>query len=169
MRSISTRSLTLLALTALFASGCTHPRSAQEIADAGSLTAANQKAAQSKVKTAPTPSSSVVIGKVSWASRVESMGVISLTVPPLPPGTILLARTGALAPVCIMETTQTSRGHTQGVSLLNGVPNTDDQVIQPGPEYDDLIRSNINLNNRHEAKTALQAAGSAAPTVVIGQ
>jgi len=152
-------------------SGCTHPRSAQEIANAGSLTAANQKAAAAKAKagTPPAPSSSVVVGKVSWASRVESMGVISLKVPPLPAGTLLIARTGDLQPVCIMRTTETARGHTQGVILLNGVPNTDDTVVEPGPEYDGLIRSNYNLNDRHEAATAFRAAGTAAPTMVPGQ
>src|ERR1700722_4451542 len=151
MHSVSRRSLVLLSLAALLTSGCTHPRSAQEIADPGSPTAANQNAAAAKAKanTPPAPSSSVSVGKVSWASRVESMGVISLKVPPLPPGTLLVARGGDLQPVCIMRTTETARGHTQGVILLNGVPTTNDTVVEPGPEYDGLIRSNYNLNDRH--------------------
>ena len=111
--SYSTRCFLILCLTALL-SGCTHPRSAQEIADAGGLTAANQKAAQSKNKQPITASSSTVIGKVSWASRPENIGVVSLTVPVLPADTILIARTTGLTPVCIMRTTNTARGHTQG-------------------------------------------------------
>ncbi len=158
-----------LALAALLASGCSHPRSAQEIASAGGLTQANQKAAQAKVKKPVTPSSSKVIGKVAWASRVEGIGVISLTVPPLPAGTILVARSGALTPECIMQTTNTARGHTQGVTLLNGVPNTDDQVVQPGPEYNGLLKQNMTTQDDRLSRQSFQGAGTADPMVFPGQ
>jgi hypothetical protein len=68
-----------------------------------------------------------------------------------------------------MRTTETARGHTQGVILLNGVPNTGDNVVVPGPEYDSLIRANFDLNDRHQDANSFRAAGTAAPTMVPGQ
>jgi hypothetical protein len=169
MRSPLSRTFALLSIAALLASGCTHPRSAQEIAAAGNLTAANQQASQSKLKKPVAPSNSAVIGRVAWASRVESIGVVHLTVPPLPAGTILLARTGDLTPDAIMQTTNTVSGRTQGVTLINGVPNTNDQVVQPGPEYSGMIKDNLNTNNQRLAKQSFQGAGTADPMVFPGQ
>jgi hypothetical protein len=169
MRLFPSRWLAPLSLVALLAAGCTQPRSAQEIADAGGLQNANFKAAQAKNKPAITASSSQVVGFVSWASRVENMGAVHLTVPPLPADTILVARANSLAPIAIMRTTNTVRGHTQGVWLINGLPVAGDQVIQPGPEYAPLIQANLGQGTNRAAKESFQAAGTADSMIVPGQ
>jgi hypothetical protein len=169
MRLLPSRSIAALFLFTLLATGCSTPRSADDIAAAGGLNNANQKAAAAKIKHPITASSSQVIGVVSWASRVENIGVVHLTIPPLPADTILVARASSLAPIAIMRTTNTVSGHTQGVWLVNGLPSSGDQVILPGPEYTPLIQANLGQGTNRAAKEAFQAAGTADPMIVPGQ
>lgn len=164
----STFSLSLL----LLVSACSHPRSAAEIAAAGGLTNAEQKA-QAKTKSggaALPPSSSVVVGTISWVNSTESIGAMQVTAPSvLPPGTVLVVRDNAMNPISLVQTTQTSSGRYEGLFLIAGTPLTGQEVVLPGPEYKPLIEQNLNQNDNRAAAQAFQAAGTADPLVIPGQ
>ncbi len=157
----------------LLVSACSSPRSAQDIADAGGLEGAKQKA-QVKSKggddATTAPSSSVVVGTVAWVNTTESLGTIQTNANyALPEGTVLVVRDGSMNPVALVRVTSVSRGRNVGIFLLAGTPQTGQEVAVPGPEYKPLLDLNVDQNSSRAAAQAFQAAGTADPMIIPGQ
>jgi hypothetical protein len=140
------RWLALASVVALLAvTGCQSPQSAQSIEDtkAGLF----KPAAQTQV-----------VGEIQLIISSASLGAVKITSGnALPPDTYLLARDHDLKPTALLQTTSTIKGQVQGVTLLNGVPAIDDEVVIPGAEYTKLIQGNLDHNRDSELAPATPA------------
>jgi hypothetical protein len=138
--------LALAAVALLAVTGCKSPQSARSIED-------------TKSGLFKPAASTQVIGEIQGTISSVSLGVIKITSgDALPPGTLLLARDHDLKPTSLLQTTDTVKGHIQGVTLLNGVPTLGDEVVIPGAEYTKLIQGNLDTNRQNESAAATPAA-----------
>jgi hypothetical protein len=171
MHSLTHPARVLLIALVLLGAGCTNPEPANNIAANGGLENARQADVTVKLrKYKPnSPSSNIPIGTMEVVNSNSNIAVVRLKVPPVPVGTYLIARDMNLNAVALMQATNTATKHFQGVTLLNGIPQMGQEVVEPGPDYTPLLDANVGPNSRRAAAQAFQAAGTAAPMIVPGQ
>jgi hypothetical protein len=123
---------------------CSSPTSADKIAAANGLAGA-----QSKDAGYIPVEKTTVVGSIRWASPVDSIGVIEINADtaPMAVGTILMSRDPhTLKPSALMRTTDRASGHIVGVMLINGIPTSNDEVIEPGPDLKSQVDYNLEQN-----------------------
>lgn len=138
----------LLLLPMTLACGCSHTKSAGEIAQDGGL----------YNKFVPAEKTSIV-GTVVAVNTHEAYAIVERSRAAFPAGSFLVARDANHSPTAVLETTkQAGRSFpSQAVMIVSGQLKEGDEVVEPGPELAKLVQENINQYLVDHSKPATAA------------
>ncbi|HTB62168.1 MAG TPA: hypothetical protein VK737_01155 [Opitutales bacterium] len=124
--------------------GCSHAKSAGDVAKNGGL--------YNKFVPAATTS---VVGKEDWADLKDAIAGVDLNREPYPVGSFLVARDAGGSPTAVLETTKWTGRQMQGVMVVSGTLTSGEEIVEPGPELARMVQENIDSYLvAHPAETA---------------
>jgi len=120
------------ALALALLAGCAHPKSASQIASDGGLF--------NKFKPADKTS---IVGKTDLIGEGDAIAVVELNRNAFPVGSFLVARDAGQNPTAVIQTTKNVRHQFQGVMIVSGKLQSDEEIVEPGPELAPLVQQNV--------------------------
>jgi hypothetical protein len=150
--------MVFILLGAVALGGCSHAKSAGEVAKNGGL----------YNKFVPAAKTSVV-GKEDWADLKDAIAGVDLNREPYPVGSFLVARDAGGNPTAVLETTKWTGRQMQGVMVVSGTLSSDEEIVEPGPELARMVQENIDsylVDHPAEAAAAPAPASSTGPTAM---
>jgi len=132
--------------------GCAHPKSASQIAQDGGLFNKFQPAEKTSVA-----------GKTDLVGEGDAIAVIELNRNPFPVGSFLVARDASQSPTAVIQTTKSIRHQFQGVMIVSGKLQSDEEIVEPGPELAALVQQNVDAYLVSHPATTTAPANPATP------